>query len=57
VLREQGAPQPPVAHTWGRYGHTPVVRVSGRESRRISVAALACVKAGQAGLFFYRVRG
>ena len=49
--------QPPKARTWGRRGHTPVVRVSGRGSGRISVAALACVRAGQPGRFFYRMRG
>ncbi len=49
--------QPPVARTWGRRGHTPVVWVSGRGSGRISVAGLACVKAGQPGRFFYRMRG
>jgi putative transposase len=41
--------QPPKARTWGRRGHTPVVRVSGRGSGRISVAGLACLKAGQPG--------
>jgi hypothetical protein len=45
--------QPPKARTWGRRGRTPVVRVSGR----ISVAGLACVKAGQPGRFFYRMAG
>ena len=49
--------QPPKARTWGRRGHTPVVRVSGRGSARISVAALACVKAGQPGRFYYRMQG
>jgi putative transposase len=49
--------QPPVARTWGRRGHTPVARVSGRGSGRIPVAGLACVKAGQPGRFFYRMRG
>jgi hypothetical protein len=38
--------QPPKARTWGRRGHTPVARVSGRGSGRIPVAGLACVKAG-----------
>ena len=45
-----------MARTWGRRGHTPVVRVSGRGSGRISVAALACVRAGQPGRFFYRMQ-
>jgi hypothetical protein len=49
--------QPPKARTWGRRGHTPVVRVSGRGSGRISVAGLACMKAGQPGRFFYRMAG
>ena len=49
--------QPPKARTWGRRGHTPVVRVSGRGSGRISVAGLACVKAGQPGRFYYRMQG
>ena len=48
--------QPPKARTWGRRGHTPVVRVSGRGSGRISVAGLACFKAGQPGRFFYRMQ-
>jgi putative transposase len=34
-----------------------LVRVSGRGSGRISVAGLACLKAGQPGRFFYRMRG
>jgi len=34
-----------------------VVRVSGRGSGRLSVAGLACVKAGQPGRFYYRMRG
>jgi hypothetical protein len=49
--------QPPAARTWGRRGHTPVVRVSGRGSGRISVAGLACMRAGQPGRFYYRMRG
>jgi hypothetical protein len=49
--------QPPKARTWGRRGYTPVVRVSGRGSGRISVAGLACLKAGQPGRFFYRMQG
>ena len=49
--------QPPKARTWGRRGRTPVARVSGRGSGRISVAGLACMKAGQPGRFFYRMQG
>jgi putative transposase len=48
--------QPPKARIWGRRGHTPVVRVSGRGSGRISVAGMACFKAGQPSRFFYRMQ-
>ena len=47
--RVRAARQPPKTRTWARRGHTPVVRVSGRCSGRISVAGLACVKARQPG--------
>lgn len=33
---------PPRARTWGRRGHTPVVRVRGRSWRRWSIAAMRC---------------
>ncbi|MDT0616181.1 DDE endonuclease, partial [Streptomyces sp. DSM 40712] len=33
---------PPRARTWGRRGHTPVIRVRGRSRRRTSIAALCC---------------
>ena len=46
------AMRPPKAHTWGRRGHTPVTRVSGKGSGRVSVAGLACLKPGQPGRFF-----
>jgi DDE superfamily endonuclease len=49
--------QPPKARTRGRRGRTPVVLVSGRGSGRISVAGLACIKAGQPGRFYYRMQG
>ena len=47
--------RPPKARTWARRGHTPVVRVSGGASARVSVAGLACLKAGNPGRFFYRM--
>jgi putative transposase len=47
---------PPTARTWGRRGHTPVVRVRGRSRRRISVAALACYKPGEPSRLIYRPR-
>jgi hypothetical protein len=47
--------KPGKARTWARRGHTPVMRVSGN-SGRLSVAGMACLKAGQPGRFFYRLR-
>jgi putative transposase len=48
--------RPPKARTWGRRGRTPVARVSGKGSGRVSVAGLACLKPGQPGRFFFRLR-
>ena len=48
--------RPPKARTWAPRGHTPVVRVSGKGSGRVSVAGLACFKAGARDHLFYRVR-
>ncbi|MET8130036.1 transposase [Streptomyces sp. NPDC005065] len=45
---------PPRARTWGRHGHTPVIRVRGRSRRRTSVAALCCYKPGEASRLIYR---
>ena len=39
--------RPPKGRTWGRRGHTPVVRVTGAHNTRISLAALICAKPGQ----------
>ncbi|MFD7596521.1 transposase [Kitasatospora sp. NPDC059812] len=47
---------PPRARTWGRRGHTPVVRIRGRSRRRISVAALCCYKPGEKSRMIYRPR-
>ena len=47
--------RPPKARTWAPRGRTPVVRVSGKGSGRVSVAGLACLKPGARRLF-YRVR-
>ncbi|MEU6347044.1 transposase [Streptomyces sp. NPDC046977] len=47
---------PPRARTWGRRGHTPVVRVRGRSRRRISVAALCCYRPGERPRLIYRPR-
>ncbi|KJK57819.1 transposase [Saccharothrix sp. ST-888] len=38
--------RPPKARTWSRRGHTPVVKVTGRGSGRISPAALLCAGPG-----------
>jgi putative transposase len=48
--------RPPKARTWAPRGHTPVVRVSGKGSGRVSVAGLACYRTGSRSRLFYRVR-
>jgi hypothetical protein len=48
--------RPPKARTWAPRGHTPVARVSGKGSGRVSVAGLVCLKPGERGRLFYRVR-
>jgi DDE superfamily endonuclease len=47
--------RPPKARTWARRGRTPVVTVPG-SGGRVSVAGLACLKSGQPGRFFFRLR-
>ncbi|WP_455908358.1 IS630 family transposase [Streptomyces goshikiensis] len=47
---------PPRARTWGRRGHTPVIRVRGRSRRRTSVAALCCYKPGERSRLIHRPR-
>jgi transposase len=47
---------PPVARTWGRRGHTPVIRVRGRSRRRTSVAALCCYHPDGQSRLIYRPR-
>jgi DDE superfamily endonuclease len=41
--------RPPKGRTWGRRGCTPVVRVTARGSRRVSIAALVCTRPGVTG--------
>ena len=48
--------RPPKARTWAPRGRTPVVRVSGKGSGRVSAAGLVCLNAGARGHLFYRVR-
>lgn len=47
--------RPPKGRTWGRRGHTPVVKVTGSANRRVSLAALIAIKPGQAPRLIYRV--
>jgi putative transposase len=47
--------RPPKGRTWGRRGRTPVVTVTGSANRRVSLAALLCVKPGQRPRLIYRV--
>ncbi|MET9623001.1 transposase [Streptomyces sp. NPDC006464] len=47
---------PPRARTWGRRGCTPVVRLRGRGSGRVSMAGMTCYKPGERTRLFYAVR-
>ena len=47
--------RPPKGRTWGRRGHTPVVKVTGSSNRRVSLAALLCTKPGCRPRLIYRV--
>ncbi|MFH8520689.1 transposase [Streptomyces gelaticus] len=47
---------PPRARTWGRIGQTPVVRVRGRGSGRVSMAGMACFKQGRRSRLIYAIR-
>ena len=44
--------RPPKARTWAPRGHTPVVKVCGKGSGRVSVAGLVCLKPGARGHLF-----
>ncbi|PSM41443.1 DDE endonuclease [Streptomyces dioscori] len=46
---------PPRARTWGRIGQTPVVRVRGRGSGRVSIAGMACYKPGRRSRLIYGI--
>jgi len=48
--------RPPKARTWAPRGRTPVARVPGKGSGRVSVAGLVCLKPGERSHLFYRVR-
>ena len=47
--------RPPQGRTWGRRGHTPVVRVTGGHDTRVSLAALIAVRPGHLPRLIYRV--
>ncbi|MFE9469306.1 transposase [Streptomyces virginiae] len=47
---------PPCARPWGRIGQTPVVRVRGRGSGRVSMAGMACYKPGERSRLIYAIR-
>ena len=46
--------RPPKGRTWGRRGRTPVVRVTGTGSKRVSLAALIAARPGQRSRLIYR---
>ncbi|WP_371330446.1 transposase [Streptomyces sp. TP-A0356] len=46
---------PPKGRTWGRRGHTPVVRVTAAGTKRVSMAALICTKVGHRPRLIYRL--
>ncbi|MFE6962960.1 hypothetical protein [Streptomyces sp. NPDC057696] len=48
--------RPPKGHTWGRRGHTPVVRVTAAGTKRVSMAAPICTKPGHRPRLIYRIR-
>ena len=48
--------RPPRARTRARRGCTPVVRVSGKGSGRVSVAGLVCLRPGARSRLYYRMR-
>ncbi len=47
--------RPPKGRTWGRRGHTPVVKVTGGSNKRVSLAALIAIKPGCAPRLIIRV--
>ncbi|MET9935425.1 MULTISPECIES: transposase [unclassified Streptomyces] len=47
---------PPRARTWARIGQTPVVRVRGRGSGRVSMAGMTCYKPGERSRLIYAIR-
>ncbi|MFF2548721.1 transposase [Kitasatospora sp. NPDC058063] len=48
--------RPPKGRTWGRRGSTPIVKVSGNRSGRISVAGLIAMRPGSRTRLCHRLR-
>ncbi|WSR95678.1 transposase [Streptomyces microflavus] len=48
--------RPPRARSWGRVGRTPVVRVRGRGSGRVSMAGMVCFRPGDRSRLIYSFR-
>ena len=48
--------RPPKGRTWGRRGHTPVVKVTGGHDTRVSLAALIATRPGHPARLIYRTR-
>ena len=46
--------RPPKGRTWGRRGHTPVVKVTGSSNKRVSLAALIATRPGCGPRLIYR---
>lgn len=47
--------RPPKGRTWGRRGRTPVAKVTAAGTKRVSMAALICTKAGRRPRLIYRI--
>jgi len=47
--------RPARARTWAPRGQTPIVKVTGKGSGRISIAGLTCYRPGQRSRLIYRV--
>ncbi|MER6549679.1 IS630 family transposase [Streptomyces sp. NPDC001250] len=47
---------PPRGRTWGRRGQSPIVKVAGRSSGRVSIAGVIAVRPGARMRLIYRVR-
>ena len=46
--------RPPKGRTWGRRGHSPVVKVTGGHDTRVSLAALIAIRPGHPPRLIYR---